>query len=129
VEVAEEIGVAIRTLIHFFASRWSHKLAVWCLIFIQAQLLWVAEFHHHEADQIVPAGPLVIRRSAISTQRAAVRPRCAACQIGRQNVARPARGFPFESPDLVILSPSASVLLDRGLSRLTVIPARAPPVF
>jgi hypothetical protein len=112
----------------FSANRWWRTLAVWGLVFIQAQLLWVAAFHNHEGDQIATAAPLVIRSAAISTQSAAVRPPCVACQIGRQNVAHPARGFPLEPHDLVIPFRAASVLPDMGISPLTVIPARAPPV-
>lgn len=121
--------MTITTLVRFFRNRWSRTLAVWCLIFIQAQLLWVAEFHHHEEDQIVSARRLVMRRGDVTTQRAVVRPPCAACQIGRQNVARPATGFPIEPPDSVTPFPSTFSLLDFGPSRLTIIPARAPPVF
>jgi hypothetical protein len=112
---------------HLSTNRWWRTLAVWCLVFIQAQLLWVAEFHNHEGGQIALAAPPVIRSAAISTQGAAVRPPCVACQIGQQNVAHPARGFPLEPHDLVIPFRAASVLPDTGMSPLTVIPARAPP--
>ncbi|MGD0922149.1 MAG: hypothetical protein ABSA70_10340, partial [Terriglobia bacterium] len=124
-----EIGVTITTLLRFFRNRWSRPLAVWCLIFIQAQLLWVAESHHHEEDQIVSGHCLVMQRGDVATQRAVVRPSCVACQIGWQNVARPAAGFPAAPPASVLPFLSTFSLLDFGLSRLTIVPARAPPVL
>jgi hypothetical protein len=128
-ELSEEIGVTITTLVRFFRNRWSRPLAVWCLIFIQAQLLWVAEFHHHDEDQVVSARCLVMQRGDVAAQRAVVRPSCVACQIGRQNVARPAAGFPAEPPASVIPFLSRFSPLDFGFASLAIVPARAPPVF
>jgi len=128
-EVRGEVRVVISRLAGLLPIQCARRLAVWGLILVQAQLLWVAEFHRHEAEQISSAFPVVVHSSDGASKPLAARLLCVACQVSRENAARPAPGLTAAALGPVVPLGFMCSFFDFSLTRVNIVPARAPPVF
>ena len=126
---AHEVGpLQPRSLAQLRRNRPSCVLAVCSLIIAQAQLVWVAELHRHDEFRGLSTRPAFVREGDGSSKGVPGRPLCVACQISRENTARPATGFPPPAPELVARFRPAFWTLGFDVSSLMVLPARAPPI-
>ena len=108
-------------------NRSTRVLAIWGLILVQAQLLWVTELHHDGEDQICPTSSVVTRNTESQAAGNAERPICLACRVAQESSAVLVTGSAAAAPDPVVrFRPSCSSRLYIA-SDLRVIPARAPP--
>lgn len=104
-------------------------LTVWALVFVQAEFLWVGEFHHHEAPSAQHGQTASYRDGNPESSDTTRRPSCIACQIGHERAASPVMGR----------APAAPVAVERCLHAadpqflhtitLAVPSPRAPPVL
>jgi hypothetical protein len=62
-------------------------LAVWFLIGLQAEMVWLGEFHRHEAEQSGIGGATFVERAAGQPTDAHHSPLCVACQIKLERAA------------------------------------------
>lgn len=129
--VAEEnrkgVTVAKLSMTQLLRNRFTRVLAIWGLILVQAQLLWVTELHHDGEGQICPTSSVVTRNTESHAPGSAERPICLACRVAQESSAVPVAGSPAAAPDVVArFRPSCSSHLFTA-SDLSVIPARAPP--
>lgn len=125
----EDIVVAKRTLAHFLQKRAGRRLAVWGLVIVQAQLLWVSEFHGHGEDLVCQSPAVLVREAQNPSPGAAHRPVCLACRIARETTAQPATGIVAATSDSVIQFCSVCSGPHFDPLPLSVVPARAPPVL
>jgi hypothetical protein len=119
--------VAKRILAKFLRIRSSRVLAIWGLILVQAQLLWVTELHHHGEDLMCQTSTVLARDAENPGSDSAQRPLCLACRIARESTAHAAAGFLAATPDSVVHLRAAHPLRHSAPSPVSVIPARAPP--
>ena len=126
-EERKGVTVAKLSMTHLFRNRSTRVLAIWGLILVQAQLLWVTELHHDGEGQICPISSVVTRNTGSHAPGSADRPICLACRVAQESSAVPVAGSPAAAPDPVVrFRPSCSSQLSTA-SDLRVIPARAPP--
>ncbi len=119
--------VAKLSMTQLLRSRSTRVLAIWGLILVQAQLLWVTELHHDAEDQICQTSTVVTRNTESRGPGSAERPICLACRVAQESSAVLVASSPAEAPNPVVqfrpsFSPQRSTTSD-----LKVIPARAPP--
>jgi hypothetical protein len=102
---------------------------VWGLIIVQAQLLWVSEFHSHGEDPVCQSPAVLVREAQNPSPSAAEGPVCLACRIARETTAQPATRIVAVTPHSVIqFCPVCSGSHFDPLP-LSIVPARAPPVL
>jgi hypothetical protein len=111
----------------FFANRASRVLAIWALVLVQAQLLWVAELHRHGEDALCRISTVLAREEQDPGAGAAQPPFCIACRIAQESAAHPAAGFLETAPGAVIHSHPSHEPRPVQASPSCEIPARAPP--
>ena len=95
---------------------------------VQAELLWFGEFHRHAEDQVRQGQATVLLHAPELSKDVTQRPFCVACQISRENTARPPTAFPSPAPDVVTCFRPAFSFLGLDQSSVIVLPARAPPI-
>ena len=104
-------------------------LTVWALVIVQAEFLWVGEFHHHGTPFAQQGQAASYRDGSPESSDTIPRPTCVACQIGHEWAASPVVGR----------APAALVAVERCLQAadpqflhtiLLAVPSpRAPPVL
>ena len=62
-------------------------LAVWFLIGLQAEMVWLGEFHRHAEEQAGMGRPTTVNRAAGQPTDAHHSPRCVACQVRLERAA------------------------------------------
>ncbi|MBI4166493.1 MAG: hypothetical protein HY508_12240 [Acidobacteria bacterium] len=86
-------------------------LAVWFIIGLQAEMVWLGEFHRHAEEQSGIGGATFVERAAGQSTDAHHSPRCVACQIRLERAANLATAnvpaAPASVRTLVPLIPSA----------------------
>jgi len=126
-ENQEGATVAILSMTQLLRTRSARVLAIWALILVQAQLLWVTELHHDGEDQICPTSSVLGRDDQNEAPGSSGLPICLACRVAQESSAVPVAGSPAPAPDAVArFRPSCSSRRYTA-SDLRVIPARAPP--
>ena len=65
---------------------------VWFLIGLQADMVWLGEYHRHEEEQAGIGGAASVERAASRPTDAHQSPRCVACQIRLERAANPTIG-------------------------------------
>ncbi|MFB3923004.1 MAG: hypothetical protein ACE145_14870 [Terriglobia bacterium] len=108
-------------------SRSTRVLAIWGLILIQAQLLWVTELHHDGEDQICPTPSALTRADQVQGPGNGERPVCLACRVAQESAAVAVTNSPAAAPDLVVRFVLTCSSAPYAASDGGVIPARAPP--
>ena len=126
-ENREVASVTKPSMTHLLRNRSTRVLAIWGLILVQAQLLWVTELHHDGEGQICPVSTDLTRDDQSKAPGSAGWSICLACRAAQESAAVPVAGSPAAAPDAVTrFRPSCSSSTHIA-SDLSVIPARAPP--
>lgn len=126
-ENGERVIAANLSMTHLLRNRSTRVLAIWGLILVQAQLLWVAELHHDGEDQICPVSSVVTQNTQSHAPGNAERPLCLACRVAQESSAVLVAGSPSAAPDAVVRFRPSCSSREYTASDLRVIPARAPP--
>ena len=117
------------TLAQFLRNRTGRALAVWGLIVVQAQLLWVSEFHTHGEDPVCQGRTALVRGAQNASPSATGGRGCLACRLARETTAQPAARIVAVSPDFVIPFCPVCSGSHFDLLPLSIVPARAPPLL
>jgi hypothetical protein len=115
------------TLDLLFRNRLPRVLAIWALVLVQAQLLWVTEIHHHDEDSICRAGTVLTRDEQSPGPGVTEQPRCLACRVASESTALPVAGFLEAAPGTIIYFCPPQSPRHVHSSPCSDIPARAPP--
>ncbi len=121
------VTLAKLSMTSLLRNRSTRVLAIWGLILVQAQLLWVTELHHDGEDQICPVSPNLTRDDPNEAPGNAERPTCLACRVAQESSAVLLAGSPVAAPDTVTRFRPSCSSREYTASDLRVIPARAPP--
>ena len=123
----ESASVAKPSMTQLLRNRSTRVLAIWALILVQAQLLWVAELHHDGEDQMCPVSSAVTRETGSHAPGSAERPICLACRVAQESSAVMVANSPAAVPDTVTRFRPSCSSSSYTVSDESVIPARAPP--
>ena len=107
--------------------RSARALFVWALLFVQAEFLWVGEFHQHETPQEQKTESTALRDGKLTSSDTAPRTSCVACQIGLERAASPVVG---RAPAIQVAVDRCPQAADPQLLHtilLAVTSPRAPP--
>lgn len=126
-EERKGVTVAKLSMTQLLRNRSTRVLAIWGLILVQAQLLWVTELHHDGEGQICPVSTDLTRDDQNQAPGSAERPICLACRVAQESSAVPVAGSPAAAPDPVVRFRPSCSSETYTVSDLRVIPARAPP--
>jgi hypothetical protein len=103
--------------------------AVWALVLVQAEFLWLGEFHRHDEQQARYGATAPLLGEKQATKETVLQPFCVACQIGLERAASPEIGRTLASTTAVerwLPTTDRPHALD---FRFIATSPRAPPAF
>ena len=126
---SQDAETEMRLLSRVARNRSLRAAAVWTLVMVQAEFLWLGEFHRHGDEQASYGRAVSLLDGKQAPQDLSQRPFCVACQISLERAASPVVGRAPAAPVAMDHCPAAYELWHSPRFLLGTPSPRAPPTI